>query len=153
MVTPIRRNRTRKRRKLQQSIFVSIPPLETPSGTGQSLKNRLRNNAVSLRICGPLTRESHRGFIVTAVLGNWLELLSLVSWGLVYFVVTKQTKHTSYWKLAFRLYWSDSTTRTRVLPKDTCPRAGKCKICPVPVSQWPAQGTGTGNLFLCHSHQ
>jgi len=27
-----------KRRKLQQSIFVSIPPLEIPSGTGQSLK-------------------------------------------------------------------------------------------------------------------
>jgi len=43
----IRWSRPRKTTKLQQSIFISIPPLETPSGTGQSLKNCLQNNAIS----------------------------------------------------------------------------------------------------------
>jgi len=51
------------RSKLLQSIFVSIALMETSSGTGQSLINRLRNNAVNPRIRGSLTRVSHRGFI------------------------------------------------------------------------------------------
>jgi len=37
-----------------QSIFVSIPPMETPNGTGQSLKNSLQNNAAGPRISVPL---------------------------------------------------------------------------------------------------
>jgi len=75
-------NHPRKRNKLQQSIFVPIPSLETPSGPGQSQKkNRLWINAASLRICIPLTRGSHRCFMVTtAVLINWLELFLSVSW-------------------------------------------------------------------------
>jgi len=43
---------------------------DTPAGQ-ESLKNRLRNNAVSPQICGPLERGFDRSFILTtAVLGN-----------------------------------------------------------------------------------
>jgi len=53
-----------KRSKLQQSIYASIPPLETPQWDWTVPENRLRNY-VSPQICGPLTRGYHQASFST----------------------------------------------------------------------------------------